>query len=123
MTGVERIQSLVQALLLLRRSETGRMIPYLEEVMLEFPELVVVGGQTPRGGLESGNALAGSVLETTYLGELAQHVVELKPLGDGAKPQRLKVALLNPAPADHAAGPARPILLRVAPEDVVLVPA
>ncbi len=85
--------------------------------------LRVVGDGTPRGGLESGNALAGSVLETTYLGELAQHVVELKPLGDGAKPQRLKVALLNPAPADHAAGPARPILLRVAPEDVVLVPA
>lgn len=28
----------------LRRSETGRMIPYLEEVMLDFPELVVVGG-------------------------------------------------------------------------------
>ena len=28
----------------LRTSETGRMIPYLEEVMLEFPELVVVGG-------------------------------------------------------------------------------
>jgi len=28
----------------LRRSETGRMIPYLEEVMLEFPELIVVGG-------------------------------------------------------------------------------
>lgn len=28
----------------LRRSETGRMIPYLEDVMLDFPELVVVGG-------------------------------------------------------------------------------
>lgn len=28
----------------LRPSETGRMIPYLEEVMLDFPELVVVGG-------------------------------------------------------------------------------
>lgn len=28
----------------LRGSETGRMIPYLEEVMLDFPELVVVGG-------------------------------------------------------------------------------
>jgi predicted TIM-barrel fold metal-dependent hydrolase len=28
----------------LRRSETGRLIPYLEEVMLDFPELVVVGG-------------------------------------------------------------------------------
>jgi uncharacterized protein len=28
----------------LRRSETGRPIPYLEDVMLEFPELVVVGG-------------------------------------------------------------------------------
>ena len=28
----------------LRRSEMGRPIPYLEDVMLEFPELVVVGG-------------------------------------------------------------------------------
>lgn len=28
----------------LMRSETGRLIPYLEEVMLDFPELVVVGG-------------------------------------------------------------------------------
>jgi predicted TIM-barrel fold metal-dependent hydrolase len=28
----------------LKSSETGRPIPYLEEVMLDFPELVVVGG-------------------------------------------------------------------------------
>ncbi|MEM9495811.1 MAG: amidohydrolase family protein [Pseudomonadota bacterium] len=28
----------------LLRSETGRLIPYLEDVMLDFPELVVVGG-------------------------------------------------------------------------------
>lgn len=28
----------------LRSSETGRLIPYLEQVMLDFPELVVVGG-------------------------------------------------------------------------------
>ncbi|WP_370328707.1 amidohydrolase family protein [Hyphomonas atlantica] len=28
----------------LKRSETGRMLPYLEDVMLDFPELVVVGG-------------------------------------------------------------------------------
>ncbi len=28
----------------LRRSECGRLIPYLEDVMLDFPELVVVGG-------------------------------------------------------------------------------
>ena len=28
----------------LKRSETGRPIPYLEDVMLEFPELVVVAG-------------------------------------------------------------------------------
>src|SRR4051812_38992036 len=28
----------------LKRSETGRMLPYLEDVMLEFPVLVVVGG-------------------------------------------------------------------------------
>jgi uncharacterized protein len=28
----------------LRRSETGRLIPYLEDVLLDFPELIVVGG-------------------------------------------------------------------------------
>ena len=28
----------------LLRSETGRPIPYLEDVLLDFPELVVVGG-------------------------------------------------------------------------------
>jgi uncharacterized protein len=28
----------------LKRSETGRPIPYLEDVLLDFPELVVVGG-------------------------------------------------------------------------------
>lgn len=28
----------------LLRSETGRLIPYLEEVLLDFPDLVVVGG-------------------------------------------------------------------------------
>jgi uncharacterized protein len=28
----------------LGRSETGRLIPYLEDVLLDFPELVVVGG-------------------------------------------------------------------------------
>ncbi|MEM0955949.1 MAG: amidohydrolase family protein [Pseudomonadota bacterium] len=28
----------------LKRSEPGRLIPYLEDVMLDFPELVVVGG-------------------------------------------------------------------------------
>lgn len=28
----------------LRRSETGRPIPYLEDVLLDFPELVIVGG-------------------------------------------------------------------------------
>lgn len=28
----------------LRRSETGRLVPYLEDVLLDFPALVVVGG-------------------------------------------------------------------------------
>ena len=28
----------------LKRSETGRLIPYLEDVLLDFPELVIVGG-------------------------------------------------------------------------------
>jgi predicted TIM-barrel fold metal-dependent hydrolase len=28
----------------LKRSETGRLIPYLEDVLLDFPELVIVAG-------------------------------------------------------------------------------
>jgi hypothetical protein len=28
----------------LKRSDTGRLVPYLEDVMIDFPELVVVGG-------------------------------------------------------------------------------
>lgn len=28
----------------LKRSETGRLIPYLEDVLLDFPDLVIVGG-------------------------------------------------------------------------------
>jgi uncharacterized protein len=30
----------------LRRSECGRLIPYLEDVLIDFPELTVVGGHT-----------------------------------------------------------------------------
>ncbi len=67
------------------------------------------------------NVLSGSIVETTYLGEMVQHVVELKPLAGGS-PQRVKVAMMNPGPEDHDASHVRPIRLAVNPSDVVIVP-
>jgi iron(III) transport system ATP-binding protein len=73
------------------------------------------------------NALPAKVLETTFLGEVAQHLVELK---GGTK---LRLAQLNPAgaalarPSGPGPGPATPqrggSRVEVAPEDVVLLPA
>ncbi|MCC6675766.1 MAG: ABC transporter ATP-binding protein [Phycisphaerales bacterium] len=58
------------------------------------------------------NTMTGRVVETTYLGEMAQHVVELK----GGL--RVKAADLNPREAVTGT-----ITIGVAPEDVVLLPA
>jgi iron(III) transport system ATP-binding protein len=71
------------------------------------------------------NALPAKVIETTFLGEVAQHVVELK---GGTK---LRLAQLNPAGAALArpTTPGAPTPQRgtsrveVSPEDVVLLPA
>ncbi len=78
------------------------------------------------------NTLSGRITDTTYLGELAQHLVELKPSstpnsdvgpGSTAAPLALmKVALLNPGAIDARTTASQPITLSVAPEDVVLVP-
>ena len=68
------------------------------------------------------NALPAKVVETTFLGEVAQHVVELK----GGT--RLRLAQLNPAgaaiamPKGDGASPQRGSRVEVAPEDVVLLP-
>lgn len=42
----------------LRRSETGRPIPYLEDVLLDFPELKVVGGHVGHPWIEEVLSLA-----------------------------------------------------------------
>lgn len=42
----------------LKRSETGRPIPYLEDVLLDFPELVVVGGHVGFPWLDELTSLA-----------------------------------------------------------------
>jgi ABC-type Fe3+/spermidine/putrescine transport system ATPase subunit len=63
----------------------------------------------------SPNSLRGRILDTTYLGELAQHTVEL------AGQVRVKVAALNPAAAHPPAG--SPISLTIDPSDVVVLPA
>jgi iron(III) transport system ATP-binding protein len=57
------------------------------------------------------NTFSGILVETTYLGELAQHAVEL------SGGQRIKVADLNPGAARSG-----PVHLTVAPEDVVVLP-
>jgi hypothetical protein len=77
-------------------------------------------------GRDAPNSLHGRIVETSYLGELAQHIVELKPSNGAASPHpiRVKVAVLNPAPmgADAPAGDAH-VTLSVEPDDVILVPA
>ena len=62
-----------------------------------------------------GPGLRGRLIDTVYLGELAQHTVEIT---GGA---RLKVAVLNPGPA-QATPAGREVTLTINPQDVVLVP-
>ncbi len=59
------------------------------------------------------HALEGTYLETTYLGEMAQHVVELKGVGP------VRLAELNPAGGWRGPREAR---ITAAPEDVVILP-
>ncbi len=61
------------------------------------------------------NAIPATIVESTFLGEVAQHVVEIK----GGP--RLKVAQLNPAGA--GATPQGAVRIEIAPEDVVVLPA
>jgi iron(III) transport system ATP-binding protein len=69
---------------------------------------------------EGPNRLHGRLVESTYLGELAQYVVELKTQGASGAGPRVKVAVLNPADAGLAAG--SEVTLAVDPADVVVVP-
>lgn len=62
---------------------------------------------------KSPNSLRGQILESTYLGELAQHTIEPKP---GV---RIRASFLNPP----GAPPTGQMNLSVDPDDVVLVPA
>lgn len=68
-------------------------------------------------GANEPNTLPGRIVETTYLGELAQHVVEL--------PGRtlVKVAELNPMHLAHGSGGRTEVTVSVNPADVVLLPS
>ena len=66
------------------------------------------------GEARAENTLLGTVRETTYLGELAQHLIEIGP---GVT---VRVADLNPR---AARAPSERVALIVDPEDVVLVQA
>lgn len=68
------------------------------------------------------NTLTGVVRESVYLGELAQHWVELKPTASDTA-GRVKVALLNPPMPGTAGTQAdRGMTLTVDPADVMVVP-
>ena len=56
------------------------------------PECVRLG--TPPPGIR--NALAGHVLETVYLGEMAQHKVQVMPLAADGVPLELKITEMHP---------------------------
>jgi spermidine/putrescine transport system ATP-binding protein len=74
------------------------------------PEAIgMLDGQAPP---EGSAVIDGSIVETIYLGEMAQHVVEL---GDGS---RVKVFELHPS---HSAEENRRVKLVIAPEDVVVL--
>jgi iron(III) transport system ATP-binding protein len=64
------------------------------------------------------NTLGGRIVESTYLGEIAQHTVEL---GGGAASTRVKVAQLNPGPT--LTPPGSGISMTISPADVVILPA
>jgi iron(III) transport system ATP-binding protein len=74
------------------------------------PESIAPVLTTPTAGTP--NTLKARILETTYLGDLAQHTIEL------AGGVRAKMAILNPAAVRTAFE-----TVRIAPEDVVLIPA
>ncbi len=69
--------------------------------------------ETLRWGRAETNTLAGTLRETTYLGELAEHAVAL---GDGVL---IKVFEINPR---TALGPGAAVTLAIDPEDVVPLP-
>ncbi|MGD9690746.1 MAG: ABC transporter ATP-binding protein [Phycisphaerales bacterium] len=85
----------------------------------------------------TGNLLRGRLVESTYLGELAQLVVELRGDagggsgggGGGSGAVRVKVAVLNPqasaanGSAAWAGEPGTDLVLSIEPADVVLMPA
>ena len=68
-------------------------------------------------GVDNGATLRGRVVESVYLGEMAQHQVDLAS-PNGAKAQRVKVFELHPTERSFAR---RDITLGIAPEDVVIV--
>ncbi|MBY0308522.1 MAG: ABC transporter ATP-binding protein [Phycisphaerales bacterium] len=72
------------------------------------------------GGANGPNTLTGRVVESTYLGEIAQHTVELARAAGGGEAGRVTVAQLNPGPGLNLTEAG--VSITVAPADVVLLP-
>jgi iron(III) transport system ATP-binding protein len=93
--------------------ENGTWAPGAAVTCSIRPESLVIGGR-PTAGSAGGNELRGHVVETTYLGEMAQYTVEV------AGGTRMRAAELNP----RAAGVERQAELSLwcAASDVVVLP-
>ncbi|MBX9735700.1 MAG: ABC transporter ATP-binding protein [Phycisphaerales bacterium] len=83
------------------------------------PEALRVTRGNAAGSGDGANMLTGTLLETTYLGELSLLVVELR--GGGGGMMKVKAAVLNPGVRDDGSV-GQPVGLAVMQEDVVLVP-
>jgi hypothetical protein len=95
--------------LVAQRAEKGPEIKLRKAVLAAFrPESVSL---RPQGGVE--NRIAAKRIATTYLGEMAEHLVEL---GNG---QRIKAFELNPGPGAPAAG--EEVTLYISAANVMLV--
>ena len=75
------------------------------------------GSEGVPSGFDGHNTLSGKHLETIYLGEMAQHWVELKPNGDRAA-RRVKLFEMNPR---HAYAPGDAVSITIDPREVVLL--
>ncbi|MBM4147504.1 MAG: ABC transporter ATP-binding protein [Lentisphaerae bacterium] len=92
-----------------------------DSVWVSFrPEAVRILRRDERPGDGCVNLLSGTVCESVYLGETAQHLVEIEPVaGQGGGTGQVRVFELNPR--DVVCGGSVPARISVDPSDVVML--
>ena len=101
-----------------RHSVEPRPVPGARIAVSIRPEAIHF--DEPPVGTEAANRFDGEIVESVYLGEIAQHQLRLPSAeGDGAEPVRLKAFHLNPRVI--ARDKAEPVRIWIHPRDVVLL--